>query len=304
MRAGPTSQYVDGHGVTHEVYQAVYDGVLNHDLKPEHYQRGEFLTNESVEQRLRNRQLGVREEERGALDTHGNLQRGMKAHVRVITLKEGQPIFRFASKSSAHRHTGPWWTTKLGFEAILLRLDSAVEGGRQLTLREFARRYSAVAESWNQMDTVFMGVVRRPIRCFMGMGSQQYFFRDPRSTEPNRQQHLHHGNLAQHRERLQWVQAGHAQQLNLESYEDENVQLYLPNLSGHVSTPERPLAEAFLQVFKEWSPEQIDHELHLSKLARRTVHAMRSGMMTGKEARAQRLETICRALGFAYQHRV
>lgn len=292
--------YKDGAGHEHRVYPAVYQGILNFGLSLANYESGYFLTEESVLQRAANRRAGL-PEQKDVRDFHANLRTGMKNHVRVITIRPGQPLFRFGASSNAYRQSGPWWTTKLGFEQMLLRKETRVVGGRPLTLREYARRYSAVARSWSEMDRVFLAVVQQPIRCFMGMGSKQYFYNTPtpNAEKKHAQVHVHHGNLAQMQEGLAKVRAGHQHQQKLEEYGDENVQLYLPNLAGYLS-PGAKAGQGFLHIEREWSPEEIDQRL--SKLARRLVHEARHGGHLDGESRRQRLQEICRALGYDYHH--
>ena len=58
--------------------------------------------------------------------------------------------------------------------------------------------------------------------------------------------------------------------------------------------------QGFLHIEREWSPEEIDQRL--SKLARRLVHEARHGGHLDGESRRQRLQEICRALGYDYHH--
>lgn len=250
-----------------DVWPKVHENTLNYKLDTAHYHAkwdnmgatnpdpyaGFFPTTESVE--ARNRGDAPR-------DGLGNVRKGMTAHVKVITLAPGKIIFRFAQGSednkvrllsvpeteAAGRNWGPfcgaWWTSALGFENMLARVSATYEnsshgvvGGQRMTLRQYARRYSAVFTDWNHMEFIGMSRVLRPIKCFMGMGAPM----------PERQVKVNVNGISL---------------LENESYGDTNVQLYIPNLFGQIGT--------FLSYPQVWSPEVVDEKLsrHIQNMRR------------------------------------
>lgn len=253
-----------------DVWPKLHDGVLNYGLDVAHYNAqwdggdpyaGFFPTTESV---------AARTAKGSPRDGLGNLRKGMTTHVKVITLTPGKQIFRFGQNTEATAQSpgssalnvpdalsgtqswapfcGPWWTSSLGFENMLGRVSATYEssaigvlGGKALGLREYARRYSAVFTDWSRMEIVGACRVLRPIRCFMGMGAKL-----ERSNVP--------------------VSYGGIQLLESESYQDANVQLYLPNLWGQIGT--------YLSPPQVWSPEKVD-EL----LSRRVQQMRKQGTM-------------------------
>lgn len=96
--------------------------------------------------------------------------------VRIVTLKAGQPVFRFASaKDGAWRWDGAWWTTKMGFTQIFKRAVGAnaptfMPRGHKLTAS--ARMYNAVKFAWSDLDIIGWMVVKPgcEVKCFMGFG--------------------------------------------------------------------------------------------------------------------------------------
>jgi len=247
-----------------DVWPKTYQGILNFGLSMENFHAcwdavgasrpdpsaGFFPTMESLEAR-----------DRGAppYDGLANVRVGLTTHVKVITLTPGKVIFRFAQQGdldkdgkpskgnsamnlpddvgNAHAFLpfcGAWWTTALGFENMLARVSATYEnsalgvaGGKGLGLRDYARRYSAVFTDWSRMEIVGMSRVLRPIRCFMGMGAKL-------SREFK-------------------VVVDGIPLVESETYNDSNVQLYIPNLRGQIGT--------YLSAPQVWSPEKIDERL-------------------------------------------
>lgn len=243
------------------VYPKLHQGTLNYGLDVLHYhtpfdhqgvepghadaKAGFFPTAESV---------AVRERDGASArpwDLLSNIRGGMTSHIRVITLNPGHHIFRFSqhgkrgggvqlgdtsSANSAYApFEGPWWTSKLGFENMLGRLDAksgnkamGVVNGRAMGLRQYARNYSAVFTDWSKMELVGMCKVLRPIKAFMGMGAK-----------------LERSDVK--------VNYASFEKLETETFNDENVQLYIPNLNGQIGTS--------LSTPSIWSPEKVDELL-------------------------------------------
>ena len=241
-----------------DIWPKVHENTLNYKLDVAHYHAkwdnmgatnpdpfaGFFPTTESVEARS----IG-----NAPRDGLGNVRKGMTTHVKVITLTPGKLIFRFAQGDEDNKvrllsvpetegsrmnwgpFCGAWWTSALGFENMLARVSATYEnsthgvaGGKRMTLRQYARHYSAVFTDWNHMEFIGMSRVLRPIQCFMGMGAPM----------PERQ--------------LQ-VKVDGIPLLQTESYGDTNVQLYIPNLWGQFGT--------FLSYPQVWTPEAVDEKL-------------------------------------------
>jgi hypothetical protein len=227
-----------------DVWPKENDGVLNFGLDVVHFKArwdapgekkpdpnaGFFPTAESV---------AARTAGKPPRDGLGNVRGGLTEHVRPITLTAGKYVFRFAqssnepaSKDPLAPFHGPWWTTSLGFENMLARVSSTfdnsaigVAGGKGLPLREYARKYSAVFTDWSRMEIVGMCKVLKPIRCFMGMGAK-----------------LSRSDVK--------IEVNGVPLVATESYEDTNVQLYIPNLYGQIG--------AYLSKPQVWTPEKID----------------------------------------------
>jgi hypothetical protein len=236
-----------------DVWPKEHDGTLNYGLDLVHFKAkwdapgektpdanaGFFPTMESV---------AARTTGKPPRDGLGNVRGGLTEHVRPITLTPGKHVFRFAQNGASGGainvpgdhgaklqfapFCGPWWTTSLGFENMLARVSSTfdnsaigVAGGKGLPLREYARKYSAVFTDWSRLEIVGMCKVLRPIRCFMGMGAK-----------------LTRSDVK--------VEANGIELVATETYEDANVQLYIPNLWGQIGV--------YLSPPQVWSPEKID----------------------------------------------
>ena len=225
-----------------DVWPKAHEGTLNYGLDMKHLEAhwdslgekkpdpnaGFFPTAES---------LALRAKGEAPRDGLGNIRGGLNAKkvVHVITLTKGKYVFRFAQdnkKDPAALFCGPWWTTSLGFENMLSRVGATYEnsaigvaGGKDLKLRDYARKYSAVFTDWSAMDVVGVCQVLAPIRCFMGHGAE----------------------LA--RSDVKVVVDG-IERVASETFDDSNVQLYIPNLWGQLGT--------YLSKPKTWTPEQID----------------------------------------------
>jgi hypothetical protein len=236
-----------------DVWPREHGGVLNYGLDLVHFKArwdapgekkpdpnaGFFPTAESV---------AARTAGQPPRDGLGNVRGGLTEHVRPITLTAGKYVFRFAQNSASGSalnvpgehgskiawapFCGTWWTTSLGFENMLARVSATFEGsalgvsgGKGLPLREYARKYSAVFSDWSRMEIVGMCKVLRPIRCFMGMGAK-----------------LSRSDVK--------VEAHGIDLVESETFDDANVQLYIPNLWGQIGV--------YLSQPQVWSPEKID----------------------------------------------
>ena len=229
-----------------DVYPTVDEasGTLNHKLDLKHFhaawdslgetdadaKAGFFPTLESLAKR------DTGDPKNPPRDGLRNVRGGLTTHVKVITLTPGKRLFRFAEQRGERENIGPfcgpWWTTSLGFENMLARVSATYESsgigvvsGKGMRLREYARRYSAVFTDWSKMDIVGMSQVLRPIRCFMGMGAK-----------------LMRDNVV--------VKVHGIELIETETYDDANIQLYLPNLYGNIATHLSPP--------RIWAPEKVD----------------------------------------------
>ena len=219
-------------------------GTLNHKLDIKHFHAhwdslgeekadphaGFFPTLESLARREAN------DPKAPPRDGLGNIRKGLTTHVKVITLTPGKRIFRFTQPAKngdlSGAFCGPWWTTSLGFENMLARVSATYErsgigvvGGKGMKLRDYARRYSAVFTDWSEMSRIGMSQVLKPIRCFMGTGAK--LTRDDVK-----------------------VNVKGIELLETETYEDANLQLFLPNLWGHIGS--------HLSQPRVWTPEAVD----------------------------------------------
>lgn len=270
-----------------KVVSKTHEGILNNGLDLAHFHAkwggtngekveptktdpfaGFFPTLESVIER---ETRGTDAEPRDALP---NIRKGMTGHVKVIKLTPGKHIFRFAQHNDdsnkprtvplADRAAkavdvgpfcGPWWTSSLGFENMLARVSATYENsaigvanGRGMRLRDYARSYSAVFTDWSRMEIIGMCRVLRPIYCFMGMGAK-LVRTDVKKTD------------------VRGIEL-----LETETYEDANVQLYIPNLWGHIGE--------YLSHPDVWTPERVD-----ALLSRRVQDMRKAGLLLSTRKR-------------------
>jgi hypothetical protein len=225
-----------------DVWPKDNEGVLNYGLDLKHFHApwdapGEKKADASAGFFPTVESLALRAKGEPPRDGLGNIRGGLnvKKVVRVITLTAGKYVFRFTQdnkKDAKAPFCGPWWTTALGFENMLARVGATYEssaigvaGGKDLKLRDYARKYSAVFTDWSAMDIVGVSKVLKPIRCFMGHGAE--LSRDD----------VH-------------VKVDGIERVESETFDDSNVQLYIPNLWGQLGV--------YLTEPKTWTPEQID----------------------------------------------
>lgn len=97
---------------------------------------------------------------------------------RVVTLKSGQVLFRFASTTTGSEMwaAGPWWMYEHDYHKIIAAyLESRAQHGEDgLTLGFLARAAVAVKQSWSRTDVVVKAIVNNDVKAFAGTGRSQY----------------------------------------------------------------------------------------------------------------------------------
>ncbi len=97
---------------------------------------------------------------------------------RIITLHEGDEIFRFASTKNPATGKdlspdqwirGAWWFAEADYRLIIQRFQSG-----KLSLGTVARTAGAVQPSWSLMNVSIKARVIQPIKVYQGKGSTQY----------------------------------------------------------------------------------------------------------------------------------
>ncbi len=128
---------------------------------------------------------------------------------------------------------------------ILLRVEPAakglqgVQGGAELNIRDYARKYSEVLTEWeNGMRYVYCTRLRAPVWAFRGMGADQ------RSKEIETVMDQH----------------GNPTAITYEHMKDDNMQTFIPNVFGRVDAP-KPGEPLFFAPTVKWLPEVLEHDL-------------------------------------------
>lgn len=223
-------------GHTFDVYPTVYRRILNYGLNRQHAHRRIFPTEESIEQRIIN--PGWK------FDELGNLAGGMQlSRMAVIRLTAGTTLYRFGDTGG---HEGGWWTSRDGMFRMLLKVEPRRAGlpgvvdGQELTLRDYARKYSEVLTEWgNGMRYMFCTRLRGPVMAFRGMGASQqakvYQLEIPGS-------------------------GGQTAGTIVEKMNDDNRQIFIPNVFGRIDAP--PQGEpSFFSPVRKWLPEVLEQRL-------------------------------------------
>jgi hypothetical protein len=252
-------RWADDRGRQFDVYPTAYQGELNYKLSDHHARIGIFPTAESLAVRDANDALifgAPKADPRDALSilddpskrasagpspakSLGGMQGGS---FKAVRLDSGAFLFRFGDPD---KRVGGWWSDRRAMIRILLRVEPAaaglqgVRGGSELNIRDYARKYSEVLNEWsNGMRYVWCTRTMGAISGFRGMGADQ------RS------------------ERIETVLDidGNPCAITYEHMNDDNIQLFIPNVFGRVDAP-KPGEPAFFSAMVKWLPEVLEVNL-------------------------------------------
>lgn len=245
---GPWPQpWTDPRGKRFQVYPTAHMGTLNYGLSKEHAFAGIFPTAESVAARERGENprdeltlvdQGTQNDGFGKipLAATGGMQ---AAGLAAIRLPVGETLYRFGDQGG---YKGGWWSSRESLFRILLRVEPAakglpgVQGGSELSIRDYARKYSEVLGEWKSlMKYLYATRLRGAVMAFHGMGA------------------------AQRSEKLQVITnpdgSGHA--VTYEHLADDNRQIFIPNLFARIDGAVVGEPAFFAPVVK-WHPEVLE----------------------------------------------
>lgn len=252
-------RWTDERGNSYDVYPTAYQGELNYKLSDHHARTGLFPTAESLAVRDANAAVPLGAPKANPFDGLSILDNptlraqagpsptkgigGMQGgRFKSVRLDPGTFLFRFGDPD---KRVGGWWSDRRAMLRILLRVEPAVKGlqgvrgGAELNIRDYARKYSEVLSEWqNGMRYVWCTRTMGAIWGFRGLGADQ------RS------------------EKIETVldQFGNPVAITYEHMNDDNLQLFLPNVFGRVDAP-KPGEPLFFSAMVKWLPEVLEANL-------------------------------------------
>ena len=237
----------NGHRWTFDVYPTAHQGILNYGLQMHHAISGMFPTAESVLARQQGKdgreQLSLIDQatQKGGF---GNVPRSASGGLQftgmnVIRLSVGQTLYRFGDENG---HKGGWWIDRRGLMRILLRVEPAKDGmpgvqrGSEYNIRDYARKYCEVLTEWgSKMKYIFATRLQGTVMAFGGMGAAQ------RSKDV-----LTISNAD-----------GTAHAVTYEHLDDDNRQIFIPNVYARIDGPP-PGEPRFFAPHVKWHPEVLE----------------------------------------------